>query len=73
MRHFLNYFSVEIIKGRLVLVQRVEGFRPLLGLSEVYSILFSFSVLKVAEMYRSQETVKNNTNPPAVPDADDFY
>ncbi|XP_068673166.1 DNA ligase 1-like isoform X3 [Montipora foliosa] len=28
---------------------------------------------QVAEMYRSQETVKNNTNPPAVPDADDFY
>jgi len=29
---------------------------------------------QVAEMYRSQETVKNNTNPPAATDAsDDFY
>ncbi|XP_044184001.1 DNA ligase 1-like isoform X2 [Acropora millepora] len=28
---------------------------------------------QVAEMYRSQESVKNNTNPPSVPDADDFY
>lgn len=29
---------------------------------------------QVAEMYRSQETVKNNTNPPADTDAiDDFY
>lgn len=28
---------------------------------------------QVAEMYRSQETVKNNTIPPAATDTDDFY
>lgn len=35
---------------------------------------FLLLIFQVAEMYRSQETVKNNTNAPAATDAsDDFY
>lgn len=36
--------------------------------------LHLFFFLQVAEMYRSQETVKNNTKPAATADeSDDFY
>ena len=38
----------------------------------MYISIFFF--LQVAEMYRSQETVKNNTKPAATADeSDDFY
>ena len=39
-----------------------------------FKCTFPSFFLKVAEMYRSQETVKNNTKPAATADeSDDFY